>query len=250
MYSQIFESIIPKNNAVLYNRNRSSHPYTLFTDEALESNAHYKTFRFYLILIGKSVKYLPYVYAALLKAGKAGLDRDRISFTIDSVTVDNGNILQDDLLISNTPDKIWHLPEKTDISGEIFIRLLTPLRFKVKGQYTTAFSPLDFFLCLFRRQSVLCHLYGEHTEEKYYFPVENIVMENAALTWADSKHYSSRQKDLMNLGGIVGTFTLKGQFSETELGLLEFAKIFGAGKNTNFGLGRLDYRINRKENNT
>lgn len=49
MYSQIFESIIPKDNAVLYNRNRYSHPYTLFIDETLESNAHYKTFRFYLI---------------------------------------------------------------------------------------------------------------------------------------------------------------------------------------------------------
>ena len=47
----------------------------------------------------------------------------------------------------------------------------------------------------------------------------------------------------MELGGSMGSFKMKGVFSNFEISLLELAKIAGAGKNTNFGLGQLDYWV-------
>lgn len=61
------------------------------------------------------------------------------------------------------------------------------------------------------------------------------------LHWTDSTHYSARQKTAMELGGLTGTFKLAGRFSCVDAGLLEFARIANAGKNTNFGLGQLDF---------
>ncbi len=45
----------------------------------------------------------------------------------------------------------------------------------------------------------------------------------------------------MELGGIVGSFKIQGYFTEVERGLLRLNKIAGAGKNTNFGLGQIDF---------
>ena len=39
------------------------------------------------------------------------------------------------------------------------------------------------------------------------------------------------------MGGATGSFTLTGNITAYEQFLLSFADIFGAGKNTNFGLG-------------
>ncbi len=40
---------------------------------------------------------------------------------------------------------------------------------------------------------------------------------------------------------VTGTFKLAGHFSCVDAGLLDFARIANAGKNTNFGLGQLDF---------
>ena len=45
----------------------------------------------------------------------------------------------------------------------------------------------------------------------------------------------------MQLGGVIGTFKLKGRFSDFDLALLDFARIVNAGKNPNFGLGQIDF---------
>lgn len=45
----------------------------------------------------------------------------------------------------------------------------------------------------------------------------------------------------MELGGIVGSFKIEGTFTEFERDLLRMNKIAGAGKNTNFGLGQIDF---------
>ena len=45
----------------------------------------------------------------------------------------------------------------------------------------------------------------------------------------------------MELGGATGNLKIYGYFTPFELALLKFNKIANAGKNTNFGLGQLDY---------
>jgi CRISPR/Cas system endoribonuclease Cas6 (RAMP superfamily) len=86
----------------------------------------------------------------------------------------------------------------------------------------------------------LCSLYGKVEDFEIKGDVSSIAMTNQNIKWEDQSHYSARQKKAMKLGGCVGDFTLSGSFSGRELALLEFAELFQAGKNTNFGLGKID----------
>lgn len=74
-----------------------------------------------------------------------------------------------------------------------------------------------------------------------YIPAEELHFDDKKIRWIDFNHYSARQKNAMELGGSIGTLKMSGNLSGFELSLLELNKIAGAGKNTNFGLGQIDY---------
>ena len=129
----------------------------------------------------------------------------------------------------------------TPHKGQVFIELQTPLRFKIRGDYTTNVSSEDFLSCFYRRAFTLCDLYGESDGEENSYTNNEIKIENSQIKWSSDRRYSSRQKVSMSLGGIIGSFKLVGTFPPFVQALLEFNKIANAGKNTNFGLGQLDY---------
>lgn len=133
--------------------------------------------------------------------------------------------------------------DDVESASEILVNLKSPLRFKVEGRYTADFTAQEFMSCLFRRAKTLCSLYGDiSSEEKnlWSLPAENLEITEKNLRWIDLRHYSARQKTAMDLGGAVGTFKMRGKFSNAERSLLKLAEVAGAGKNTNFGLGQLD----------
>ena len=159
-----------------------------------------------------------------------------------SVLIDEGNINMDIHPIEWKFD--FGLDESSDAKSEkeMLVELKTPLRFKSNGKYSTEFSAQDFMQCLFRRVKTLCSLYGDFTDVPFYDSKSiefEIVDKN--IVWKDCEHYSSRQKRAMQLGGVTGSFKMKGKFSTFDLALLDFARIFNAGKNPNFGLGQIDF---------
>ena len=245
-YAFIFETIIPQENQVAPGTVRASHPFSF-------SNCSQNEFT--ITLYGKACDYLPYIYAAFYRASKQGLFKERIPFDITDVKIAEKSILIDEENISTqNPVFEWKYENVADVDTansdvvarekELFIELKTPLRFKVQGKYSTDFNQVDFMNCLFRRAKTLCLLYGQF-DEGFSYNAQKIEFEMTEknLMWKDSVHYSARQKRAMELGGACGSFKLKGKFSDFELALIDFAKIFNAGKNTNFGLGQMDYWI-------
>jgi len=245
-YACIFETILPKENMELPGRTRASHPFILQLDKTIEKNYVTNSLQFSIILFGNYIEYFPYIYGSFVRAGINGLGKQRVPFDISDVLVQGKSILLDsNHLETNMPAVIWDSSDHnvTSQTGEILIQLLSPIRFKVEGAYTLDFEATDFMLCLLRRMKTICSLYGESdlASDKYDFENCKFKITQRALQWKDNEHYSSRQHTAMELGGITGTFTLAGTFSQADLALLEFAKLFGAGKNTNFGLGKIDY---------
>lgn len=244
VYSYIFETILSSDNSVLPGRNKGCHPYSLSVKNRERKNP-VTEYSFLLTLFGKSVEYLPYIYAAFARAGNDGIFKRRTQFKIKSVVSGGKNILIDENhLDMEVAPQIWDSGSelKSEVN-EILVELNSPLRFKFGGRYGTDFSAQDFMSCLYRRAKTLCSLYGEISEEDYqrYIPSESIEITDRKIKWIDFNHYSARQKNSMELGGCVGTFKINGNFSDFELSLLELNKIAGAGKNTNFGLGQIDY---------
>ena len=64
-------------------------------------------------------------------------------------------------------------------------------------------------------------------------------MQNINLRRESYMYHSHRQQQILYLGGVSGSFELAGQLNSDVLNLLDFARIFGAGKNTNFGFGAI-----------
>jgi hypothetical protein len=125
------------------------------------------------------------------------------------------------------------------IEKKLKVTLVSPLRFKAQGQYAGRLIEAELAACLHRRVQVLCSQYG-HNDYNFGYQFSGgwaIIEQN--LKWRDFVHYSARQKKTMRLGGLLGNFTLSGEFTPYEHSFLQFAEKFHAGKNTNFGLGKL-----------
>lgn len=170
--------------------------------------------------------------------------KNRTKFKVSDVLINEKSVLIDELQIQNdiNPFIFKYINSENNYSGEILVELKTPLRFKTKGKYSIDFSAEDFFKALFRRYKTLMMLYSENlTEEIQNYNKCNSEIVERKLFWKDFSHYSARQKNAMELGGVIGTFKLKGSFNDFELALLNLAKISNAGKNTVFGLGQIDY---------
>ncbi|MCL2284151.1 MAG: CRISPR system precrRNA processing endoribonuclease RAMP protein Cas6 [Fibromonadales bacterium] len=169
-----------------------------------------------IMLLGEFSKYADYYVQALKENERFGVGKERIPYSVKS----------EEIRIAHGE---WNFAEEPH-SGNVSIALQTPLRFKAHGKYDCSFSELDFILCLHRRCQKLCSLYGKNNfEGKYTF--EN--------KWQNIERWSAKQKQAMPLGGITGNLTLQGEFNEYEIALFKFAELFNAGKNTNFGMGRL-----------
>ena len=241
-YAFLFETILPSENEITPGRDRASHPF-VFSRGAFKTNKKISDYAFTITLLGKAVDYLPYIYASFVQAGKAGIFMERVPFSVTNVSVGKENILIDSgYLDTSIARKAWTY-DKTlaNKTGEVLIELRSPLRFKHGGTYGEDFTARDFFSCLYRRMKTICLLYGNKEDLIEYQPSESISIIEENLFWQDNNHYSARQKKNMSLGGITGTLKLSGTFSAAEQNLLEFARLFSAGKNTNFGLGQLDF---------
>lgn len=241
-YAFLFETILPVENEIAPGRDRASHPFA-FTGGSLFSGDTISEYGFTITLFGKACEYLPYIYAAFVRAGKNGLFKSRTPFSVTKVCVCEKNVLIDtEHIDTSVPAKTWSLDlSKENRNGEILVELKTPLRFKYGGKYGTDFSAQDFFKCLYRRARTLCSLYGNADNMPDYIPSDEIVIAERKLGWEDFRHYSARQKEEMCLGGALGTLKLKGAATAMEQSILEFNRISNAGKNTNFGLGQFDY---------
>jgi len=242
-YAFLFETILPQQNDVVPGRDRASHPFA-FTQGDLSVGGKVSEYDFTMTLFGKAIDYLLYMYAAFVRAGESGIFKNRVRFSVSDVTVGGKSILiGEEGIDPNVEAKEFSFSNDglEDSRGEVLVELKSPLRFKVGGKYSSEFSSSDFFLALYRRATTLLKMYGATETELERLPKSLLTIDARNLRLKKLDHYSSRQKELVILSGVVGTFSLSGEFSCMEKKLLEFGRIANAGKNTNFGLGQMDY---------
>ena len=243
IYAIIFETIIDKNTLFLSGRDKGSHPFRIKVN-SFEADKPFLHFSLTLQLYGFAIQYLPYIFYALQKAGEKGLFKQRAVYKIKQVRIKNENILKKDGSISmEFSSNCWNAVQNDNIKEmQKTIIIKSPLRFKTGGRYKKLFTAQEFLLCVYRRFVTICSLYGRYECEKSYIPSANLKIETAELEWKDYIYHSYRQKKIIKLGGLMGEFTITGAFGLYEQIFLDFAHIFGAGKNTNFGLGSIEIR--------
>jgi CRISPR/Cas system endoribonuclease Cas6 (RAMP superfamily) len=79
---------------------------------------------------------------------------------------------------------------------------------------------------------------------------EEVRLEESTLRWHDLLRYSNRQQQKVSLSGLTGTAVYSGDLGEF-VPLLDYARQVHVGKQTLFGLGRMEIElseITRREN--
>jgi hypothetical protein len=252
VYSYIFETEPPADTKVLKLYRTIPHPFII--EPPLSSSRIAKqgeSIRFNLILIGKAVDYLPYFVLTFAELGRQGIGRKRGKYTLEKVEGldinDNGNVIYtsvDQKLIKDYPllgASELHDPEKNNENSQIEIEFLTPFRVRFDGKITDDIKFHVLFRNLMRRVSSLLYFHcGSEMEcdyKAYIEDAEKVDTVSNKLRWFDWERYSTRQKQKMTLGGVLGNVKYEGNLDQF-MPFLRLGKHIHAGKGTSFGLGQ------------
>lgn len=202
---------------------------------------------FSLILVGRSIEYLPYFIYTFEELGSLGIGKGRGRYRL--LKVDNGvDIVYsfEDKALRIAGVKELHIPEDFDFdidSGKsITVRFITPARIMYQRALTVDLQFHVLIRSLLRRLCLLHYFHCESREPSWDHKQiiqegEKITIDKSSLQWWDWERYSSRQGTRMKMGGVVGEVTYKGSV-EQFLPILRAGEIVHVGKGTSFGLGK------------
>ncbi|MFQ5814235.1 MAG: CRISPR system precrRNA processing endoribonuclease RAMP protein Cas6 [Anaerolineae bacterium] len=231
---------------------------------------------FGLVLVGRAINYLPYFIVVFRELGRVGLGRGRGKYTLREVAAVQPLDGAEETIYSAADEMVcerdlsvgWEEIEaqsskfkarsskfkarssklkaqssnvKRETSeGRVTVNFLTPTRMKHKGKYVERPEFHVLIRNILRRVSSLYYFHcGERWETDYRGIIEaakGVRLAEVGTGWVDWERYSRRQRQRMNLGGLVGQATYEGELG-TFLPLLVLGELVHVGKGTVFGNG-------------
>lgn len=207
-----------------------------------------KTMIMELILFRDCFNFLNHIIYAFLKMQDRGIGKNKIKYKIINIadTYDN-KIIYDAQNNSLTEPKIqkFVFPIYNDESSEnkkIKIEIMSPLRISTKKEFLNEISFKDLIKSSLIRISLLNQIFGENEIEinakEILEQAKSIATVKSELQWKNQRRFSSTQNQKISMGGITGFIEYEG-IVEKFKSILEGAELFGIGKNTSFGCGRI-----------
>lgn len=200
-----------------------------------------EAFDFYLVLAGNAVRQRELVLSAWRQALARGLGKRRTPVELASVT-------------SEPPAGVATDPEAEPLAAyglspqphRVTLQLHTPLRLQHQGHALgpDALHAERLLMTLTRRVSLICEFHGREAPNWDYPALKALaqtIRSQKSLEWQSWSRYSSRQKQPMQLAGVVGQWTLEGDLRPFGA-ILHAGQWLHAGKNATFGLGH--YSLN------
>lgn len=251
VYNQIFESHASGTNQNRYTNH--PHPFTLQIDDVNKKTVEADDHLQLGITLFAHRTGLAYLIQGFLIAGRSGIGKTRGKFELTEVLCERqpGSDdwrpvwRHDSNAITETDNATLSIPQAPN---QVTIRLLSPLRSKRQGKLLgpREFDNTQFLTQLWRRIHELSHFYSKQTNT---VPIptpkdrpDHMTTENASLSWKDWTRYSSRQKSTMQMGGVIGSWTVTDKRLTEWWPMLWYGQWVHLGKATSMGLGcyRLD----------
>lgn len=260
VYAFVFEGV--HGNGAYPDKKRVAAPPNAYVIEPpLETKTMYKageSFEFTLLLFGKANDHLPYFIYAMEQIGRTGIGR-RINgkaagFTLKSVCSSGHELYScktrqmgsfSDVQTYSRDD---FRREHQDHAGKhaVKITLVTPLRLK----YRSRLEPdLPFHVLVragLRRLSSLLAYHGSGEPQLDYKGLVHRAIDvqtmESSIRWFDWRRYSNRQEQAMFMGGMVGEIMyadVPGEYFP----ILSFCREVHLGKQTTFGLGKIEVEL-------
>jgi len=208
-----------------------------------------ETLAFGMVLVGRALDQLPLIVYALQRALRDGLGAERARGELQDIAWES----------AAGPESVWdaaaarlraHAPslEVPGLDGgtQATLSIATPLRLQDNGRPLRPheLSPRKLVTALVRRAALLFEFHADRPGLGAQATVLARCAESLAdardLTWHDWTRYSSRQRQSMTLGGVLGTWTLRGDLAPL-LPWLWLGQWLHAGKNATMGMGA--YRL-------
>jgi len=194
------------------------------------------TYDFNFYLFEDSTKALPYVISAFYKLfTEIGLGVDRETTNDFTIKVDDKNIYKDgNFSLDGIEPQEWS--EDVEYREKASLKLITPLRIKSNNRFVRSAKELDIkglINSIYQRQRML---QGLERAKLPFEPTLNIA--DAFVNFKDLSRYSNRQRGKLKIGGLLGYIELKNIDIES-FKLLKLAELIGVGKQTTFGLGKV-----------
>lgn len=205
-----------------------------------------------LLLFGKINQNLPYFIYAFDQMGKIGLGKrikgQRARFSLESVIHEEKVIYKKINGSITTPSRLPILdltPADHTSKDRLRIKIITPLRIMGK-QNAQAVLPFPVLVrSLIRRTTSLLNTYGNGEPKLDYTHLaktaRDIRVTDNQLSWFDWQRYSARQDKKMFMGGLTGEIEYQGNL-DPFMPFLEMVEWVHAGKNTAFGLGKIQIK--------
>lgn len=194
-------------------------------------------FEFDLVLFGRLISQL----ALIIFAFKRGLEYNLAGgkATLNDVCFQGQSILKNGIITEH----LAQLTLPSSLPSNMEIALDTPLRLQNDG------VPLNesyihkerLFIGLAKRLALLSEFHHQPIVLDFDQIKQDIqlVKDNKNLHWQDWTRYSSRQKQKMHLGGVIGSWQFE-HLSPTLAKLLYLGQWLHCGKNATFGLGKYE----------
>lgn len=268
-YTRIFEAPPPpKGQHVLQDFSQIPNPYVmeppapgarlLATDDALVFN---------LVLVGHAIEQLPLVMFALQRALAQGLTKARIPAELVQVDHLDGSGNAQLVWQHTQPTLAGHpstlTPNATCLAANhaasactngqkdlknsnITLQITTPMRLQQQGRPLGVgqLTPRVLVAALARRIALLMEFHGGQAgwgeAAKTVTRLSETLHDIQELHWHDWTRYSSRQRQEMTLGGVLGRWTLRAEDPATLAAILPWLWLgqwLHVGKNATMGMG-------------
>ncbi|MEZ5537172.1 MAG: CRISPR system precrRNA processing endoribonuclease RAMP protein Cas6 [Thiolinea sp.] len=253
VYSYVFETPPPdRPDTILRHSSAVPHPFVirpLATSGAKFATGDLMTVE--LVLVGRGNQHLPYIVHAFNVMGQTGIGKPDGYFHIAQLSradaeggwqpVYNGQ----GSLTAQAPELLRFA--EPELCERVRLRFVTPYRSLQQGRLVQGgdFSARQFLGTLLRRVSMLQAFHTEQPLEADFKALsglmETVQVAENGLRWHDWARYSSRQKTLIKMGGLLGEVELRGEALAVFLPLLQAGEQVHVGKAAVMGLG--EYRL-------
>ncbi len=261
VYAQVFDSFPPPDSEVLRKNADVPRPYVLEPPETARTVFERgEELTMGLVLVGRAVEWLPYFLITFRDVGeRVGIGRGRGRYLMKEVhaeVANPGHGLELRQVYSATDrmvrpvgpnhglsglDSLW---EKARPAHRVTLRFLTPARLQ-QDDHLVGEAPAFRTVVrtvLARTSSLLYFHEGVRLDldfRGFLYQASTVTVADAHVQWVDWRRLSTRQKALMEMGGLVGNVTYDGDVGPF-LPLLFLGQWLHLGKGTTFGLGRYE----------
>ncbi len=202
-----------------------------------------------MVLVGRALAQVSLIVFALQRALQAGIGPVRARAELSDVAVQKADGGFDSVWDVAAHKLMAHstvMPAPPDASAQTAtLHIRTPLRLQHQGRplRVDELSPRTLLTTIMRRASLLLEIHAGQTG-LFGNPTElaqqaQSLQDIRHLRWRDWTRYSSRQKQEMTLGGVLGEWTLTGNLDGLAYWLW-LGQWLHAGKNATMGMGRYE----------